>query len=256
MFESLKTKTAMLAGAALLVTSLAASMAPASAHEGDRYDHKTPAISQNQDQDSFGNDVTSYDLQDESEIEDNAFRHATGVMQVNQASGVGNQQDNQAYIDGGDKSKKDASSMYGGRGDNEATSALDDHLAQDAAGNRVSDHNGLLLGDSIIPIFLYEAANETSIEDNAFRHATGLVQVNQAAGNLNQNGNEAVITDDDLSSSKVRLHQGLFENEVCSGTDNSATISNYAFANFKGVAQVNQASGDLNQNKNQLSVAR
>jgi hypothetical protein len=253
-FESLKVKTAMLAGAALLVTSLAASIAPASAHEGDN-DHKKPAISQNQDQDSFGNYVTSFDYQDESEIEDNAFRHATGVMQVNQASGVGNQQDNQAYIGGDQKSgKHDSSTTYGkGGGDNETTSALDDHLAQDAAGNHVSDHNGGLM--EIIWLD-GEGANETSIEDNAFRHAQGLAQVNQAAGNLNQNGNEAVVTDDDLSSAKVRLHQGLFFNDVCSGTENTATISNYAFANFKGVAQVNQASGDLNQNKNQLAVAR
>jgi hypothetical protein len=229
-FDSLKAKTAMLAGAALLVTSLAASIAPASAH--DKYEHKKPpTISQNQDQDSFGNSVFSLDL-NESEIEDEAFENAKGVIQVNQASGVGNQQDNLAYVDGGSKK----SSGY----------ALKDRLSQDAGFNGVVDINGL---------FGIFGGNETSIEDDAFANATGLVQVNQAAGNLNQNGNDVAITDRDLASSKVRLHQGLFVNCVYSETSNSATITDNAFDNFSGVAQINQASGDLNQNKNQLSVA-
>jgi hypothetical protein len=43
---------------------------------------------------------------------------------------------------------------------------------------------------------------------------------------------------------------------VGSETYNTATISNWAFAHFSGVAQVNQASGDLNQNQNQVSVAK
>jgi hypothetical protein len=240
-FESLKAKTAMLAGAALLVTSLAATIAPAYAGGDDgRYDHHKKTISQNQDQDSFGNTVYSADFKNESEIEDNAFRHASGVVQVNQATGVGNQNDNMGYVDG------------------DRPANLRDNLAQDAGFNTVSDHNGLYLQDGVIWLLSLdgEAANESSIEDNAFRHATGLVQINQAAGNLNENGNEAVITDADLASSKVRLHQGLFVNGVCSDTTNSATIEDNAFRHFTGVAQINQASGDLNQNKNQLSVAR
>jgi hypothetical protein len=216
----------MLAGAALLVTSLATSIAPAYAGEdgGDHY-KKAPTLSQKTDQDSFANFVFSTDY-NESEIEDNAFRHASGVMQINQATGVGNQQNNEALVDGS-------------KGDSPAY-ALKDRFAQDAGFNGVIDLN----------------YNETSIEDNAFRHASGLVQINQAAGNLNQNGNAAAITDADLASSKASVHQGLFLNCVDSYAYNSATITDNAFRHFSGVAQINQASGDLNQNQNQLSVAK
>lgn len=102
---------------------------------------------------------------------------------------------------------------------------------------------------------------ETHITDS-FTGTTGIVGINQSAGNLNQavnaltvaiggtlGSNLDVIGDATLGS--VSSNNTLTTNNTGTRSD---TISN-SFANFTGIAQVTQSSGDLNMIGNHIGIS-
>lgn len=102
---------------------------------------------------------------------------------------------------------------------------------------------------------------ETHITDS-FAGTTGLVGINQSAGSLNQELNAVVVVigatlGSDVSAvGDATLAAQSSSNMLISsgGGQRSDTLSN-SFANFHGIAQVTQSSGDLNIIANRLAIS-
>ncbi len=87
---------------------------------------------------------------------------------------------------------------------------------------------------------------------NSFGGGVGIVGINQSAGSLNQQmnvvvlgigvalGSEAVVLGD------AALGETIADNSISGVSANRADIITDSFTGFRGIAQVNQSSGDLN----------
>lgn len=104
---------------------------------------------------------------------------------------------------------------------------------------------------------------ETRIE-NSFHNTTGIVGVNQSAGNLNQEANvvalgfgldmgpdTVVLGNAALAMVGTEADNTLIEDTTSPRQD----VLTDSFTNFRGIAQVNQSSGDMNRLGNVVSVA-
>jgi hypothetical protein len=86
---------------------------------------------------------------------------------------------------------------------------------------------------------------------NSFGGGVGIVGVNQSAGSLNQQVNVLVLGigvalgPEVVALGDADLGGTIAENSVSSGGHRSDIITD-SFAGFRGIAQVNQSSGDLN----------
>ena len=86
---------------------------------------------------------------------------------------------------------------------------------------------------------------------NSFGGAVGIVGVNQSAGSLNQQVNVVVLGigvalgPDVVTLGDAALGETIADNNVSSGGNRSDIITD-SFTGFRGIAQVNQSSGDLN----------
>lgn len=99
---------------------------------------------------------------------------------------------------------------------------------------------------------------------DSFNNTAGIVGVNQAAGNLNNQANVVALTfGGDAGPAATLLDEAALaqvgekadnSHDEQTDTDTSATITN-SFNNFKGVAQVNQVAGNLNQVANVVGVS-
>ena len=100
--------------------------------------------------------------------------------------------------------------------------------------------------------------------DSSFGGTTGIVAINQAAGNLNQeaavlalalgatSGDAALLLDDSALGYIGTYEDNSFVHDPDS--PRSAVITN-SFADFHGIAQVSQASGDLGRIANTMGVS-
>lgn len=130
-----------------------------------------------------------------------------------------------------------------------------------------------------------EVVNSANIDGNVGNGASGNIGVNQAAGDLNAQGNQAAIAASGSSTSDAGFTFNCDHNGGCGGGDpksqagsmadaetfatqtnvasrtynhgttNAANISGHAFENASGNIGVNQAAGDGNEQLNQLSAA-
>lgn len=183
--------------------------------------------SQNGNQSVHGSYGTSVD--NAAGIDGKAFENVDGNVGVNVASGNGNQQLNIAHVDA-------SSTTFAFTGD------YDQHITgTDWDGSDLSNPNNAL---------------GAWINGRAFDYATGNVGANVAAGNINQQQNAAFLASSaTLSSQDVDMDQYSNRND-CSGCDNQwASIDNHAFAHAHGSVGANVASGNGNQQMNQLVVA-
>jgi hypothetical protein len=86
---------------------------------------------------------------------------------------------------------------------------------------------------------------------NSFGGAVGIVGVNQSAGSLNQQVNVVVLGigvalgPEVVALGDADLGGTIADNSVSSGGNRSDIIAD-SFTGFRGIAQVNQSSGDLN----------
>ena len=86
---------------------------------------------------------------------------------------------------------------------------------------------------------------------NSFGGAVGIVGVNQSAGSLNQQVNVVVLGigvalgPEVVALGDADLGGTIADNSVSSGGNRSDIITD-SFTGFRGIAQVNQSSGDLN----------
>jgi len=154
-------------------------------------------------------------------IMQDTFRDGRGILSINQASGNLNNQANVrvlAFADG-------EGVLY------------DLSLATSARSikNTVISYGG-------------EYENRIS---NSFGGAVGIVGVNQSAGSLNQQVNVVVLGigvalgPEVVALGDADLGGTIADNSVSSGGNRSDIITD-SFTGFRGIAQVNQSSGDLN----------
>lgn len=126
-----------------------------------------------------------------------------------------------------------------------------------------------------------QVVNNANISGKVGDGTSGNLGVNQAAGDMNAQGNQAAIAAAGSSSSDASFtfnceHNGcgdhssagsmadaetiatqsqVFSRTYNHGTTNAANISDHAFDNASGNVGVNQAAGDGNEQLNQLSAA-
>jgi hypothetical protein len=96
------------------------------------------------------------------------------------------------------------------------------------------------------------------VEDNAFSDFSGMLQLNQSAGNLNNQNNILCIasgTNGVVSLSDAALGQQVARNVVREvNVIKHDVIANNAFCNVSGVISINQSSGCCNNQTNMIVV--
>jgi hypothetical protein len=103
----------------------------------------------------------------QASIEANAFSNTSGAVLVNQSAGAGNLQRNSTQV---------------------GTAALGVETVSDGELSATAPKNGSLGQSNTI-----RSVREASISSDAFRNATGIVQINQAAGAGNATANSFVL---------------------------------------------------------------
>jgi hypothetical protein len=162
--------------------------------------------------------------------------------------------------------------------------SVDGKISVDAAALAVSNGTQSSIRNSVSNNG--EVANSAQIGGNVGSGASGNIGVNQAAGDLNAQGNQGAIAAAGSSASDAGFtfnceHSGggcggsdpgtssgsmadaetfatqsnVFSRTSNRGTTNTADVSGHAFAGASGNIGVNQAAGDGNEQLNQLSAA-
>jgi trimeric autotransporter adhesin len=222
-------------------------------------------------------------------VQDNAFQYASGNIGLNVASGNSNMQGNISYIDAGSPTfvfsgtfnqitaNEDGGSLFSGLNsahvrDSAFANAEGNINVNVASGDQNSQLNGMMVAENTTQVThgditqvtfdtngSVSGLNLADIRDNAFDYAKGNIGLNVAAGNLNQQANEAVIQlqgteDDDLYGATFSITQFSAANlNILSGA-NTAKVRDNAFSHATGNIGVNLASGNGNQQANALIV--
>ncbi len=177
----------------------------------------------------------------EATIEDHVFEYATGNVGLNNAAGNANQQQNGAAI------LESSTTRVEGAAENQDISI---EMSNSQSGNEVE----------------YSGINEAVLEGHVFDHFKGNAGVNNAAGNGNQQGNALLVSGNPNESEYAVELENSIDNGQSSNngafcllgifcTDgNTAKFNDSAFNHASGNIGVNNASGNMNQQQNQLAV--
>lgn len=182
------------------------------------------------DQSAIGNSVVEENVA-RSAIFENSGNNNAGIVLFNQEAGNMNNQANVVAI---------------ALGEDAPISFADIMASQTLSGNSV----------------VSDGPRETRIS-GAFNDTTGIVGINQSAGNLNQQLNVVAIAMGKSSGPDVvALADSQLENVAANGNeltpDNENPRHNFlvdSFTGFEGIAQVSQSSGDLNRIANTVSFS-
>jgi hypothetical protein len=101
---------------------------------------------------------------------------------------------------------------------------------------------------------LSQNTDTLSISDNAFAGSEGVVGVNAAAGEFNEQVNSGVIANGDTAVLSNVVNQHIGDNTASESDAQSASITGTAFSHSQGVIAVNGAAGTGNQEANLLSI--
>ncbi|MGF1548135.1 MAG: hypothetical protein ACFCUG_12495 [Thiotrichales bacterium] len=159
-------------------------------------------------------------------INESALHAVSGIVGINQAAGDINIQANLRAIGLG----------------------ADAGNANVAAQQVFVGHGRVLIGDS-----------HSSIDDDAFNHAKGLVSINQSSGigNIELNTieiNPATSLSDDALATTHAVSERSLESLVIGGGKRSLKVQDSAFIGSRGVVQVNQSAGVQNVTRNHLEM--
>ncbi len=202
---------------------------------------------------------------------DFAFQFATGVISVNQAPGSANNQGNAVALAYAAESDEDPETLL------HAESSVDKVVGEieTPSNGALRDISGigeaiaaLLLGLTVdLPdgllcsnfVFEWGSTHTDEITDNAFQDATGIVSVNQASGNCNNqdNGVSAAVGTEEIVYALAEADLGLINAGNCIvevDVLHTDTINTNAFQNATGLLSVNQVSGNCNNQANSLAV--
>ena len=97
---------------------------------------------------------------------------------------------------------------------------------------------------------------QTRIEDNALSGTRGVVTVNMAAGDLNQQANLHALAIGDVASAHAGARQSRSEDVYDTPLRASASIGGSALAGASGIASINQASGSGNAEQNAVALVQ
>ncbi|PXX51250.1 hypothetical protein [Aquitalea magnusonii] len=114
----------------------------------------------------------------------------------------------------------------------------------------------LWLGGGLSAVLAH--ADQLALIENSGQSAQGVLAVNQAAGNANQQGNlQALAVAGGLAVASVGLsqQQGRVQDDTAQ-QNLRASIGGAAFAGSQGVLAVNQSAGYANQSLNAFSLAQ
>jgi hypothetical protein len=160
----------------------------------------------------------------------NSFRSVTGIVQVNQAAGYMNNQGNAAAVAAVD--------------DCEAYTKAEAIVTEVNSANKIRD----------------PGYNHASIDDS-FCSVTGMVQINQSPGSMNNQNNAAAIAAG--SKGMVALADANLVQSNCGNRVENAGFGFLcntnkicdSFGNVTGLVQVNQSAGSLNNQANVVAVS-
>ena len=181
--------------------------------------------------DNSGNEIAEINVDSSATIQSSSFNGVDGVISINQAPGSMNNQGNSVSIsfakDGADTLLRSASSF-----------------------NQSSSENTLTAEGSTM---------SNNIKANAFNSLSGVIGINQSAGNLNSQNNIACISTGgnpvvSLSPADLGMisgHNTVFE----TGVSKIDTISSFAFEGVSGVISINQSSGNMNNQVNVVTIS-
>jgi tetrahydromethanopterin S-methyltransferase subunit B len=181
-----------------------------------------------------GNEVSVSELGGTNNISD-SFNEFTGIAQINQASGLLNNQGN--IMAAGLTDKSGDTNTFG-------LSMVEAAVEKANMGNELT---------------VDEMYNSDNIA-NSFNSFTGLAQINQASGILN-NQNNVVVIGTNLNTTGLVAENDTFltmqnaGNEVAVNEMSPTANIADSFNQYTGVAQINQAPGALNNQTNIISVA-
>jgi len=180
-------------------------------------------------------------------INGNAFREDAGIINANQSVGNMNNQGNVVSLSVDVEEEPPAEEPIPGDGGSALTHSQA-AVEQDNGLNNVCLENILF--------------REDEISGAAFAGADGIMNANQAAGNMNNQANAESIAggvDGAVSLSEADLGQVNIQNTVTEGgvfgVFKSDLITDAAFAGMSGICGVNQAAGNMNNQANTLSLA-
>ncbi|UNK59049.1 hypothetical protein MNQ95_06550 [Pseudoxanthomonas daejeonensis] len=95
---------------------------------------------------------------------------------------------------------------------------------------------------------------QTRIEDRVLAGASGVMAVNMAAGDLNQQANLHALAIGDAASVQLSASQKRSQDVYDTPLAASATIGGSALAGASGIASINQASGSGNAEQNAVAL--
>jgi len=170
-----------------------------------------------------------------AEISGAAFAGSSGIIQVNQAPGNMNNQGNATAVS--------------------IVAPSTGETANEALTNAQASEEDINAGNVV---GAYRTELQDLISGDAFRGVTGILNVNQAAGNMNNQHNSVAIAVGDgiVALSEADLGQTNALNYVEEiNTFKFDTISNNAFAQCSGIINVNQSTGNMNNQSNVLAIS-
>jgi hypothetical protein len=196
----------------------------------------------------------------------NSFNSGAGIANVNQAPGNLNNQANEVALSLGNEGTLAAGAtppdtFYGMYCEAQVVTVQYNGILYDpVTDTRTDAHNTYNTG----------GFTKTDTINNSFNGYTGIANVNQSAGSLNNQGNAVAIAGgvDQVivkAATNVMLAQNNAYNQMVEstaganvgggvGNNTTDTISNGAFGSAFGVFNVNQSSGSLNNQKNVVAI--
>jgi len=178
-----------------------------------------------------GNKIEEINVSSSATIWGSSFNGVAGIISINQAPGSMNNQGNSVSIsfakDGADSLLRSASSF-----------------------NQSSSENTLNAEGF---------TRSNTIQDNAFNGLSGVIGVNQSAGNMNSQNNITCISTGGnpvVSLSHADLGMISGQNTVFeAGVSKIDTISSFAFEGVSGIVSINQSSGNMNNQVNMINIS-
>jgi len=176
----------------------------------------------------------------------------SGIGNFNQASGYINNQGNEVSV-----TFADSSGAFGALAHSQAS--IEQTNGEFVQNPPVDDHSPVNVDGDFFNVYaqVFEATQSDSI-DTSFDAASGVIGINQAAGNLNNQNNAVAIA---VGSQVVyalgeadlgQFNTGNYANVTDQTRSDSITAS---FNNASGIVQVNQSAGSLNNQANVVQVA-
>jgi hypothetical protein len=174
----------------------------------------------------------------------NSGESNVGIISLNQAAGVGNQQLNlRSLVIGGEES-----------------------LALSEASQSIYlNPKALAVAET-----MKKASHSTSIDGSAFSHSHGIIGINQSAGGFNQTSNQATInftretnTRNNQNTIYTLDNAALIKTNAATESrtaqnkpvgNNKTFITDTAFQDTSGIVQINQVAGVMNQAANAVMV--